>query len=41
MKKWFTYTFEDGYVVISRRMSKNDLAWEESRHGKCVSIKEY
>lgn len=41
MKKWYVYTFEDGYVFIAGKLSKKELAWEEYRHGKCVSITDY
>lgn len=33
---WFTYSFEDGYCMMVRGMSKTELKREESRHGKCL-----
>ena len=35
----YRYTFEDGYWCwYCGKMDKNELAWEERKHGKCVSI---
>lgn len=34
---WYWYTFEDGYQVCVRGMSKNELAWEEKRHGALIN----
>lgn len=36
---WKEYTFADGYITICKGMSKRELAWEESKHGKVVSIR--
>lgn len=32
----YRYQFEDGFIVVSC-LSHNDIAWEETRHGKLVS----
>lgn len=35
----YKYTFEDGYVCwYCGKISKNELAWETLKHGKCISI---
>lgn len=41
MRKYYQYIFADGYEVICGRMSKQELRWEEYKHGQCLSIKEY
>lgn len=33
---FFWFTFEDGYKVCAKGLSKNELAHEELRHGKLV-----
>jgi hypothetical protein len=35
-KAWTWYVFADGYRVCVRGFSKNELAWEERAHGKCI-----
>lgn len=37
MKKFYWYTFEDGYSVCVKGFSKQELLIEESKHGKLVS----
>lgn len=32
----YRYQFEDGFIVVTY-LSRNELAWEETRHGKLVS----
>ena len=34
---YYWFTFEDGYRVCVRGFSKQELAVEESKHGKLVS----
>lgn len=37
---WKKYTFADGYSVDVRGgLGKTELAYEERRHGKCLSVK--
>lgn len=33
---WYRYTFEDGYQTIVRGFSRQELKWEELKHGKLV-----
>ena len=39
MKKFKEYVFEDGYRCVVYGMSKNELAWEELKHGKLISVR--
>lgn len=36
MSKMYCYYFADGYYCYVRGMSRNELAIEESKHGKLV-----
>ena len=39
--KIYYYRFSDGYEMWScGRMSKNDIAWEQTRHGKLLIMEE-
>jgi hypothetical protein len=37
MSKYYWFTFEDGYRVCARGFSRQEIAVEESKHGKLVS----
>ena len=37
---WKEYVFEDGYRCQCRGMDKIELAHEELKHGKLISVKE-
>lgn len=39
-KKVYCYTFTDGYRIWCRGMSKQELAYEQLKHGKLLSKKE-
>lgn len=39
-EKWHEYVFEDGHKLITKGLSRNELAREELRHGKLISKKE-
>ena len=34
--KYYWFTFTDGYTVLARGFSKQELAVEEQKHGKLV-----
>lgn len=34
---FYKFTFADGHVCWARGMNRNELKWEESKHGKLVS----
>jgi hypothetical protein len=38
MNRYFWYTFTDGYRVCVRGFSKQELAVEENKHGRLISI---
>lgn len=38
MGYWYRYTFEDGYYLISHGLSEEEIAKEESEHGKLVRV---
>lgn len=35
--KWFEFTFEDGYKMICRGLSKIELQAEVRKHGRLIS----
>lgn len=39
-RKIYRYTFEDGYFYDSGKNSKDEIAWEEIKHGKLLHIHE-
>ena len=39
MNKYYWFTFADGYSVCVRGFSKQELAVEESKHGKLIERK--
>lgn len=36
-KRYFEYTFADGYFCYSGRMSRDELFLEEKKHGKLIT----
>lgn len=37
MRKYYWFTFEDGYRVLAMGLSKQELSVEERKHGKLIS----
>lgn len=37
MKKYFWFTFADGYQVCAKGFSPTELYFEERKHGKLIS----